>query len=124
MSTEKAHPTTSISGASTDTLENQPMELRTKNRLYTTTDQRQRLGITHRYGRGTNVAVVVGDVQRNEEYTVVRTAAFETRLRYYGEIGVPQPVVDELDLEVGDTLRVKITRLDEVEVNVTTTIQS
>ena len=113
MSTQQPHPTADVDNDTTDTLDNQPMELRKKNRIYTTADQRQRLGISYKYGRGTTVAVVVSDVERYEPYTIVQTAAFETQLRYYGEIGVPQEVIDELDLDVGDNLRVKIIRLDE-----------
>jgi len=119
MSSQQPHPTSDVDQDTTDSLDNQPMELRSKNRLYTTADQRQRLGIDFKYGRDTKVAVVVSDVQRNEGYTVVQTAAFETQLRYYGEIGVPQEVVDELGLEVGDNLRVKVIRLvDPIDVTV------
>jgi hypothetical protein len=113
MSTQQPHPTSEVDNDTTDSLDNQPMELRKKNRIYTTADQRQRLGISYKYGRGTKVAVVVSDVERNDGYTIVQTAAFETQLRYYGEIGVPQEVVDELDLDVGDNLRLKIIRLDD-----------
>jgi len=120
MSTQQPHPTSEVDQDTTDSLDNQPMELRSKNRLYTTSDQRQRLGIDFKYGRGIEVAVVVSDVQRNEGYTIVHTVAFETQLRYYGEIGVPQEVVDEIGLEVGDDLRVKIIRLvDPIDVTVT-----
>ncbi len=117
MSSSQSHPTAQVSDSETQELQNQPMEFRQNNRLYTTQTQRQRLGIEG-YGRGTPVSVHVSVVERADEYTVVSTAGFSTQLRYYGEIGVPQGVVDTLGLEVGDDVRVWIERRDSFTVEV------
>lgn len=97
MSTQQLHPTAQVGDSETQELQNQPMEFRQNNRLYTTQTQRQRLGIEG-YGRGTPVSVHVSVVERADEYTVVSTAV-STQLRYYGEVGVPQGVIDALGLK-------------------------
>jgi len=89
-------------------LRNQPMELRENNRLYTSTRQRKRLGIDDgEYGRNTDVMVTlcVVDRQTKWEHPYVQETTYSTSLQYYGEIRVPQPIVDEMGIEQGDSIR-------------------
>jgi len=117
----KSHPTTTVdqrdyqlveeSDVHEQYLENQPMELCSKNRIYTTTRQRERLGINDdEFGRGIKVHIQISDVKRNTEWGggYVQTASFDTELRTYGVIGVPQSLVETFDLDKGDNLRVNI----------------
>jgi len=115
----ESHPTTQVNQrdyqlveeTTEQQLENQPMELCSKNRLYTTTRQRERLGIDNdSFGRGTLVEVWVTTVDRQPQWNGVsiQSAAFRTQLRTYGAIGVPQSLIERFDLDVGDNLRVNI----------------
>jgi len=100
----------------TDTIENQPMQLRENHRLYTTTRQRRRLAIENgSYGRGTDVSVTLCVVDRDTDWgdPYTQKTTYDTSLQYYGEIRVPQSIVDQLELEHGDNIRTTITVTDD-----------
>ena len=106
------HPTVTPTKTNTETadrLENQPMTLYSKNRLYTSKRQRERLGIdTDQHGRGVGVRVMITHVDRDTDWVggYIQSGMFETELRTYGAIGVPQSLVERFDLSKGDNVRV------------------
>ena len=111
-----AHTTTEVTTPDktnfVDTLKNQPMELKTNNRLYTSATQRDRLGIdTDNKGRGTKVRVRLRTIDRNPQWDgqYEQNVFYSTDIRYYGAIHVPQSIVDELGLTVGDNVRTDVT---------------
>ena len=108
------HPTVTPTKTNTETadqLENQPMTLYSKNRLYTSKEQRRRLGIdTDQHGRGVGVRVMITHVDRDTDWEggYIQSGLFETELRTYGAIGVPQSLVERFDLSKGDNVRVQV----------------
>jgi len=90
-------------------MEREPMTVGSRGRLYTTSDQREDLGISSTYGYGTGVVVEVMTVDRSVEWGVfARSAVFEQSLGVYGEIRLPQAVRERLDVVVGDAVRVSV----------------
>ncbi len=90
-------------------VQNEPMTVASRGRLYTTEDIRQRLGCDDRQaGRGTRVAVKIDDVDRHGEWLHVNTAVFRATLATDGVIRIPAAVRDELNLSTGDDVRVSI----------------
>lgn len=85
------------------------MEVCSKGRLYTTRDQRERLGIADgNAGTGTSVTVGVMYVDRSPDWSgaYAQHATFEAELAYDGEVYVPNPLLRRLGLEQGDSVRV------------------
>jgi hypothetical protein len=93
-------------------VEDVPLTVQSRHRLYTSVRHRRELGITDGYGRGVDVAVGLRTVNRSPSWDGLysQRASFETTLAYYGELHVPETVVDTLDLSVGDACRVTIQR--------------
>lgn len=93
-------------------IEQVPMTVQSRGRLYTSERQRRELSITDGYGRGVEVEVGLVSVERDPPWDGIYTqgAAFETALAYYGELYIPETVIERLDLSVGDSVRVTIQR--------------
>jgi hypothetical protein len=93
-------------------VEDVPLTVQSRHRLYTSARQRRELAITDGYGRGVDVAVGLRTVNRSPPWDGLysQRASFETTLAYYGELHVPETVVETLDLSVGDACRVTIQR--------------
>lgn len=88
------------------------MDVQSRGRLYTSQRQRERLGIEG-YGHGVSVSVGLLTVERDCEWgTYGQLVTFQQELGTYGEIRVPVSVRDKLNLSVGDTCRVTVTRVE------------
>jgi len=91
-----------------------PKTIQTEGRLYTTQRERAALGMSGTYGQGTCVAVGLVRVDRGREWGIYgETATFETALASDGEIYIPQPVLDDMAIEIGDDVRITVQRVDE-----------
>jgi len=89
-------------------IENVPMEVRSRCRLYTSQRQRNLLNIDG-YGHGTDVHVGLTQVDRSPDWGHhVESVTFDATLGVYGEIRVPEGPRERLDLDVGDAVRASI----------------
>lgn len=95
-------------------IENQPMEVASRGRLYLSQHQRRRLGLNGpENGRGANVTAVISVVDRvHDDFVHVNTAAFNATVVTDGVVRIPQDVRDRLGVQDGDNLRVSIQRGD------------
>jgi hypothetical protein len=93
-------------------IEREPMTVQSRGRLYTTEQHRDDIqASSEQYGKGTPVTVELLSVDRSRDWGVyAETAVFTDSLGYYGEVSIPPEVRDELELDVGDSVRVTITR--------------
>lgn len=99
-------------------LEDLPMMVQTRGRLYTTTRHRRKLQTTDEpYGRGTPVQVLLFDVDRDPEWdgTYRKAATFVRQLQYYGAIQIPRSVRRRMGLVEGDDLRVTLVSLQRAD---------
>jgi len=84
-----------------------PKKIHSRGRIYTTRDERESLGITSSFtGHGETVDVGLVTVDRSVEWgTYGQSATLRKTLGADGEIHVPQRILDTLDLERGDVVR-------------------
>jgi len=92
----------------------EPMEVYSKYRLYTSEDLRRRLHIdslTDPIQVDVQLKVIDRDVSWDGNY--IQEVTFTTELASDGEIYIPQDIVEKLDLSVGDSLRVLLLNVSE-----------
>ncbi len=87
------------------------MEVNSRGRLYTSKEQRRRLGIVSEYvgeyGQGTDVEVGIMTVDRSRDWgSYSELATFTATLGSYGEVRIPNAVQDALAIREGDSVRV------------------
>lgn len=89
-------------------LRHEPMTIQSRGRLYTTVDQRRRLGIAGDNGCGAHLSVGVLLVERNQQWagSYAESATFPVRLGVDGQFRIPAPIRQRMGLERGETLRV------------------
>ena len=92
----------------------EPMEVYSKYRLYTSEDLRRRLHIdslTDPIQVDVQLKVIDRGVSWDGNY--IQEVTFTTELASDGEIYIPQDIVEKLDLSVGDSLRVLLLNVSE-----------
>lgn len=98
-------------------VKNEPMEVRSRGRLYVTSDIRRRLGCdTDDAGRDTDVLVKIDAVDRDVEWGIhVDTAVFAATIVTDGVIRVPAGVRETLSLTEGQNVRVSIKHNGDIQ---------
>jgi len=102
--------------AGIDQLESQPvteptpLEVRSRGRIYTRRHQRDRLGVDG-YGEGTEVAVAVTSTETNTDYQIRISGVFEATLGRDGQVVVPKPIRERLDVGYGDLVETLLQRV-------------
>jgi hypothetical protein len=101
---------TTVVSQTTGRITAEPTTLRSRGRIYTTADQRRRLGIeTDEYGKGQPVTVVVCVIRTTPDWGVYApSAVFDTELVSDGAIRLPVDTRRRLGVTEGDHLRLSV----------------
>jgi len=93
---------------------NEPMEVRSRGRLYTSERQRRRLDVTANSGQ--DFQVIVRTVDRSPEWGLyAQHTSFEATMRTYGVLAIPDAVQDRLGVSEGDHVRVSMGVVDRTD---------
>jgi hypothetical protein len=88
-------------------IQNEPMEVRSRGRLYTSARQRRRLDVAA--NDDVCLQVLVRTVDRSPDWGLYsQRAVFEASLRTYGVVAIPDDVQERLGVQEGDHVRVSM----------------
>jgi len=102
-------------------IQNEPMEVGTRGRLYTSVRHRRRMDVTANSNVDLQVKVRVLD--RDPDWGLTsKTVVFEATMRTYGVVAIPDEARDFLGVETGDHVRVSMGTVDRVDAQATQSV--